>query len=104
MGLMHCMQKPGEVMFVPRRWHHATLNVGTALGLGGQVVDSGRSLADIDKDISAWPNAAGFHLERTGYVSDPVSEIRQALKLEPHSLRTCAVLIATLARQSNIDA
>ena len=33
---LQCTQLPGELMFVPRRWHHATLNLETALGFGGQ--------------------------------------------------------------------
>lgn len=33
---MLCLQRPGETMFVPAGWGHATLNVGVTLGIGQQ--------------------------------------------------------------------
>ncbi len=31
-----CLQAPGDVLYVPRGWTHATLNVGEALAVGAQ--------------------------------------------------------------------
>ena len=31
-----CLQAPGDVLYVPRGWTHATLNVGEALAVGEQ--------------------------------------------------------------------
>jgi len=33
--MLHCLLEPGDVIFVPRFWHLATLNVGESVGLGG---------------------------------------------------------------------
>lgn len=32
-----CLQEPGEVMVVPHLWLHATVNIGEAVAIGGQV-------------------------------------------------------------------
>eukprot|EP01043_Picozoa_sp_COSAG02_P063515 COSAG02_NODE_9028_length_2356_cov_2.214001_2_plen_478_part_01 len=31
-----CLQQPGEVMLLPAFWHHATLNIGETMAVGGQ--------------------------------------------------------------------
>jgi hypothetical protein len=33
---MLCVQEPGDVMYIPSGWRHATLNIGEALGIAGQ--------------------------------------------------------------------
>jgi hypothetical protein len=35
-GMRECMQRPGEVIFVPHLWWHATANVGDAIAIGAQ--------------------------------------------------------------------
>ena len=35
-GLLECMQRPGEVVFVPPLWWHATSNVGDTVAVGAQ--------------------------------------------------------------------
>lgn len=32
-----CLQEPGEVIVVPHLWHHATMNIGDAISVGGQI-------------------------------------------------------------------
>merc|ERR1719324_146457 len=32
-----CLQEPGEVVVVPHLWRHATMNIGDAIAIGGQV-------------------------------------------------------------------
>ena len=34
---MQCTQKPGEILYVPQGWIHATLNIGEAVAVGGQI-------------------------------------------------------------------
>lgn len=42
-----CIQKPGEVMYLPAGWKHMTMNVGEAVGVGGQAAyDARRRLHD----------------------------------------------------------
>jgi hypothetical protein len=33
---LECVQQPGDVIFLPRGWSHMTMNVGEAIGIGGQ--------------------------------------------------------------------
>jgi hypothetical protein len=33
---MMCVQEPGDVMYLPGSWQHQTLNIGEAIGIGGQ--------------------------------------------------------------------
>jgi len=33
---MECIQKPGDIIYLPRNWKHTTINIGEALGVGGQ--------------------------------------------------------------------
>jgi hypothetical protein len=33
---LECVQRPGEVLFVPDRWAHMTLNLGETVAIGGQ--------------------------------------------------------------------
>jgi hypothetical protein len=32
----YCILRPGETVFIPRNWYHATLNLGQTLAAGGQ--------------------------------------------------------------------
>ncbi len=34
-GMQHCVQAPGEVMYVPEDWLHGSINQGVAVGIGG---------------------------------------------------------------------
>ena len=33
---LECMQRAGDVLYLPASWSHLTLNVGAAIGIGGQ--------------------------------------------------------------------
>eukprot|EP01034_Spumella_vulgaris_P024386 gene24386-30728_t len=33
---LECVQRPGEVLFVPDRWAHMTINIGETIAIGGQ--------------------------------------------------------------------
>lgn len=35
-SLLQCVQAPGDVVYLPANWKHATLNIGEAIGVGGQ--------------------------------------------------------------------
>ena len=35
---LECVQLPGDVIYLPKAWSHMTLNIGEAIGIGGQVV------------------------------------------------------------------
>lgn len=33
---LECIQMPGELMYLPAKWTHTTLNIGESIALGGQ--------------------------------------------------------------------
>jgi hypothetical protein len=33
---LECRQHPGEVLFLPSRWTHLTVNIGETIAIGGQ--------------------------------------------------------------------
>ncbi|CAM9832125.1 unnamed protein product, partial [Discosporangium mesarthrocarpum] len=37
---LECMQNAGDLMYIPANWKHQTLNLGEAIGVGGQAVYS----------------------------------------------------------------
>merc|ERR1719329_990606 len=43
-GMKFCEQKPGDILYVPFNWWHATRNIGIALGLGGTNAQQGLTL------------------------------------------------------------
>ena len=40
---IHCVQRPGEAVFVPDGWPHATINVDDAVGMAWQQYVKGRN-------------------------------------------------------------
>jgi len=44
---IECLQRPGDIMYVPSGWSHQTINVGEALGVGAQRVFGGKEKEDI---------------------------------------------------------
>jgi hypothetical protein len=33
---LECVQEPGDIMYLPAFWNHLTVNIGEAIGIGGQ--------------------------------------------------------------------
>ena len=53
-GVHECMQYPGDIVFLPPQWYHATRNEdGMTIGVGGQVHSPGLHLAAARNDIAA---------------------------------------------------
>ena len=101
-GLIQCTQEPGEIVLVPHRWHHATVNIGTAVGFGGQAFgDDSESLnaKDIDARIAANPAALGWYTEKLAQESvrrNPPSALRilAAAKVQhPNNAKLCTMTI-----------
>jgi quercetin dioxygenase-like cupin family protein len=42
---LECVQRAGEVIYLPAGWKHLTVNVGEAIGVGSQVKKSNKSLS-----------------------------------------------------------
>lgn len=57
-----CRQHPGDVMFLPRRWSHLTLNLGETIAIGGQetlynedrLADAAEVLLSRPENFDAW--------------------------------------------------
>jgi hypothetical protein len=39
---LECLQMPGDIMYLPASWSHQTINIGEAIGLGGQTALTAR--------------------------------------------------------------
>jgi len=100
--LQQCIQKPGEVFFVPRRWQHATLNVGIALGFGGQGSRQRkeRSLAEIDAELAQSPHSIPVYLEKVSVtmdVKEKITILRKAHKVDPNNFEVWINLLQVMA-------
>jgi hypothetical protein len=79
-NLLECVQRPGEVVYLPRAWKHLTLNIGEAVGVGGQVpYDDAQRLSDSLAVLARNPNdllslkGAGLGLAQQGLSSSSSS-------------------------------
>jgi hypothetical protein len=44
--MLHCVLTPGQSIYIPCNWHHATLNIGETLAAGGQQADGSAAATD----------------------------------------------------------
>jgi hypothetical protein len=62
-----CVQHAGEIIYLPRWWHHATINLGASIAFGGQsgptsgVLLDGKTSADIEIEIETNPSNRYLH-------------------------------------------
>ena len=49
---LECVQRPGEVFYVPTGWHHAVINLEHSVGLAVEVGDSGLEFKEFAGDVS----------------------------------------------------
>jgi len=104
-GMLQCMQEPGEVVFVPTLWQHATLNIGTALGFGGQALQKSRTLSEIEADIATSPSVVGYHLEKFAHLQsrsessprEQMAVLAEASKAQPDNFQVWLHLLELLA-------
>lgn len=102
-GLHVCVQQPGETVYLPSLWHHATANLGEAVGVGGQ--NSAWFLrltahhADLESALMAEPRSA---LLRTTVAAMQL----QSLKNTPSKtvwVRTAAEILENNARAQALE-
>lgn len=63
------MQRPGEVVFIPRWWHHATINIGDAVAFGGQTKPNDgvlndvpyKTSNDVEAEVETYPRNKYLH-------------------------------------------
>jgi hypothetical protein len=54
---LECVQRPGDILFIPSLWSHMTLNIGETVGIGGQEAlstESRQALFNISLPFSLW--------------------------------------------------
>jgi len=96
-----CLQRPGDVVYVPRGWTHATLNIGDAVAVGEQtqwpVVDrlerSRAVLVGAPRDVRALHSVgvAAAHLELW---DEAIAALKQAVDVTRGLQPEVAVLLA----------
>ena len=56
---LECMQRPGDLLYLPASWSHLTLNIGEAIGIGGQTAlpaDKRYTASCDNRPIHRYPN------------------------------------------------
>lgn len=91
-GVQACAIRPGETIYLPDRWHHATCNLGGEgawglwnLAVGGQ------------GESTSWPES--FHALADGDISRLREALRQTLSSLSESRRSCSKCGGALWRQ-----
>ena len=84
-GLQQCVQHPGDVIFVPHLWWHATVNFGDAIGMGAQATGLD-ALPTVRLDISGCALATSL-LARVESGEQSKARIKRAFDLEPLSVK-----------------
>jgi len=57
-GMLECVQRPGEAVYMPAFWTHATMNLGEVVAVGGQDANIVRPRdKELDAVIHRWPRA-----------------------------------------------
>jgi len=86
---LECVQRAGQVLYLPAGWKHATVNLGEAVGVGGQVAfdDAARLaqslavLADAPEDLWAL-KGAGLGLVQQALREEPASPAEKRALVE----------------------
>lgn len=48
---MECIQQAGDILYLPAGWSHLTMNIGEAIGIGGQTALSAERRLDISREV-----------------------------------------------------
>ena len=48
---MECIQQAGDILYLPAGWSHLTMNIGEAIGIGGQTAFSAERRLDISRQV-----------------------------------------------------
>eukprot|EP00039_Didymoeca_costata_P004070 m.71173 g.71173 ORF g.71173 m.71173 type:complete len:572 (+) comp12220_c0_seq1:163-1878(+) len=99
--LQHVIVYPGDVVFIPCNWYHATLNLADTVAIGGQVAESNWRMQRCPKDaFGAASNLftrANRELKVNGTKGSPraLEATKQACSLNPYHVE-CAALESRL--------
>jgi hypothetical protein len=98
-----CLQSPGEILYLPAGWVHATMNVGETIGVGGQAAQVREQL----EELALAPGGDAFvHKAKAALVNDSASKVqhyRKASALCPQDVELLAKLFEALLETPNID-
>lgn len=117
-GMLSCLQRAGDVVYLPAGWKHATLNVGETLAIGEQRAYAAReryekSIMALDaspRDVEALHGAgvaaahAGFETQNSAYLHEAAGFLRRAVIERPLQPEVTIVLGEVLAALGDISA
>ena len=63
---LRCVVRPGELLYVPEQWYHATLNLGHSVGVAAQQESPRSPIARVVRMIEADATALSMELQRAG--------------------------------------
>eukprot|EP00756_Hemistasia_phaeocysticola_P056589 Hpha_TRINITY_DN3288_c0_g1::TRINITY_DN3288_c0_g1_i1::g.186083::m.186083 len=80
---MRCLQRAGEIMYLPDFWWHATINVGETLGFGQQKLSPSLDVVERYPDSC---KTAGVKARQEGHMRRSVEELRRVFGAAPWCL------------------
>ena len=78
-----CVQRAGELMFLPQDWLHATLNEGVSIGVGGQMHSPGLHVAAGRNNVSLADSLCAPH--GGGCAASPLNAPNSGQRTPMHS-------------------
>eukprot|EP00040_Diaphanoeca_grandis_P030154 m.177793 g.177793 ORF g.177793 m.177793 type:complete len:589 (+) comp31910_c0_seq2:233-1999(+) len=97
-GLQHCVVQPGDVIWIPCNWYHATVNIGTTLAAGGQQNSHTWKGKKCAKDLFG-----GAHiLFDRGRAAHDITTMQQACTLSYGLQYECALQLSRAYEKANL--
>lgn len=80
-----CIQKPGDLMYIPEAWYHATINLADSVAVSMQRKDHVKKSLNIE-----------FDARRASNIRSHTKRLKRLLKLEPNNLEAKVLLYRSL--------
>lgn len=117
-SMSSCLQRAGDVVYLPAGWKHATLNVGETLAIGEQRAYAAReryqqsisALVSSPRDVEALHGAgiaaahAGFETQNPAHLHEAAGFLRRAVSERPLQPEVTIILGEVLAALGDIPA
>eukprot|EP00117_Sycon_ciliatum_P001087 scpid67535/ scgid6900/ JmjC domain-containing protein 8; Jumonji domain-containing protein 8 len=98
---MECVQRPGEVLYLPESFYHGTLNIGDTVAIGVQSVEAQTEYEGLGYALNEFEKAAGS--DKQSIWNERVKVYQTLLKQTPTNSQLLLALGETLNAQGEVD-